>query len=140
MFKRILVGLDGSAGSKRALSAAIRLAAEQGAELIAVSVEERLPHYAAMVGEVEEAKQQANEYFARVQREAYDRAKQAGIELRCVTLAGHAAQRIVEYANAEKVDLLVLGHSGHTGVWGQFLGTTADKIVRHAPCSVLIVR
>lgn len=140
MFKRILVGLDGSKGAHKALDAALQLAAEQGAELLAVSVEERLPHYAAMVGEVEEAKRQANDYFGRVQREAYDRAKQAGIELRAVTLAGHAAQRIVEYANAEKVDLLVLGHSGHTGVWGQFLGTTADKIVRHAPCSVLIVR
>ena len=140
LFKRILVGLDGSVGSNKALDAALRLAPEQGAEVIAVSVEEHLPHYAAMVGEVEESKQQANEYFARVQRQAYDRAKQAGIELHAVTLVGHAAQRLVEYASAERVDLLVLGHSGHTGVWGQFLGTTADKIVRHAPCSVLIVR
>ena len=140
MFKRILVGLDGSAGSKRALGVAIGLAVEQGAELRAVSVEERLPHYAAMVDEVEEAKRQANEYFQRVQREAYDHAKQAGIELQVATLAGHAAQRIMEYANAEQADLLVLGHSGHSSVWGQFMGTTADKLVRHAPCSVLIVR
>jgi nucleotide-binding universal stress UspA family protein len=140
MFKRILIGLDGSAGSKKALSAAIRLAIEQQAELLAVSVEERLPHYAAMVSEVDEAKREANEYFARVHREAYDQAKQAGIELRTAMRVGHAAQRILEYANAEKVDLLVLGHSGHTGVWGQFLGTTADKIMRHAPCSVLVIR
>ncbi|HEY8838510.1 MAG TPA: universal stress protein [Dehalococcoidia bacterium] len=140
MFKLILVGLDGSAGSKRALGVAIGLAVEQGAELRAVSVEERLPHYAAMVDEVEEAKRQANEYFQRVQREAYDHAKQAGIELQVATLAGHAAQRIMEYATAEQADLLVLGHSGHSSVWGQFMGTTADKLVRHAPCSVLIVR
>lgn len=140
MFKRVLVGLDGSAGSKKALSAAIHLVLEQNAQLMAVSVEEGLPRYAAMVDEVEETKRQANDFFGRVQREAYDRAKQAGIELHAVTLAGHAAQRIVEYATAEAIDLLVLGHSGHTGVWGQFLGTTADKIVRHAPCSVLIVR
>ncbi len=140
MFRRILVGLDGSEGSKRALGAALLLARQDGSEVIAVSVEEGLPHYAAMVDEVEEAKQQANQYFERVQREAYDRAKQAGIELRAATLTGHAAQRLVEYANAERVDLLVIGHSGHTGVWGKFLGTTADKLVRHAPCSVLVVR
>ncbi|HTE83743.1 MAG TPA: universal stress protein [Dehalococcoidia bacterium] len=140
MFTRILVCLDGSDGAKRALAAAVRMATEQGAELLGVSVEEGLPHYAAMVGEVEEAKLQANEYFARVQQEAYDQAKLAGVELRTVTLVGHAAQRIVELASAERSDLLVLGHSGHTGIWGQFLGTTADKIVRHAPCSVLVVR
>lgn len=140
MFNKILVGLDGSEGSKKALSAAIQLVVEREGELLALSVEEGLPRYAAMVGEVEESKQQANEYFAQVQREAYDQAKHAGIELRCATLAGHAAQRITEYAAAENVDLLVLGHSGHSGVWGQFLGTTADKIVRHAPCSVLVVR
>lgn len=140
MFKRILVGLDGSEGSKRALDAALHLAQEQGAELLGLSVEEHLPRYAAMVDEVEETKQQANEYFAGVQREAYDRAKYAGVELSVATLAGHAAQEIVRYAAAREVDLLVLGHAGHTGIWGGFLGTTADKIVRHAPCSVLVVR
>jgi nucleotide-binding universal stress UspA family protein len=37
-------------------------------------------------------------------------------------------------------DLIVIGHSGHSGVWGLFLGTTAEKVSRHAPCSILIVR
>jgi nucleotide-binding universal stress UspA family protein len=140
MFTRILVGLDGSEGAKKALEAAIQLAVEQGGELVAVSVAERLPRYAAMMDEVDEAKAEATAYFAQVHREAYDRAKQAGIELRATTLVGHAAQQLVQYATAERVDLLVLGHSGHSGVWGQFLGTTADKVVRHAPCSVLVVR
>ncbi len=35
-------------------------------------------------------------------------------------------------------DLIVLGHSGHSAVWGRFLGTTAEKVSRHAHCSVLI--
>jgi nucleotide-binding universal stress UspA family protein len=140
MFKRVLVGLDGSAGSQKAFGAAVQLVVEQGADLLSVSIEEHLPHYAAMVGEVDEAKRLAGEYFDRVQADARDEAQRAGIQLQTATLAGHAAQRIVEYAKAEKVDLLVLGHSGHTGVWGQFLGTTADKVTRHATCSVLVVR
>ena len=140
MYGKILVGLDGSSGSIKALNVGIQLATEQKADLLALSVEEGLPHYAAMVGEVQEAKQRANDYFWLVQREARERAKQAGVVLHVATLAGHAAQRLVEYSTVEKVDLLVLGHSGHTGIWGQFLGTTADKVVRHAPCSVLIVR
>jgi nucleotide-binding universal stress UspA family protein len=55
-------------------------------------------------------------------------------------LRGHAAQRVVEFARKEGADLIVIGHSGHSSVWGTFLGTTADKIVRHAACSVLVVR
>jgi hypothetical protein len=35
---------------------------------------------------------------------------------------------------------VVIGHTGHSGVWGLFLGTTAEKVSRHAACSVLIVR
>jgi hypothetical protein len=37
-------------------------------------------------------------------------------------------------------DLVVIGHSGLSGVWGLFLGTTAEKVSRHAACSVRIVR
>jgi nucleotide-binding universal stress UspA family protein len=36
--------------------------------------------------------------------------------------------------------LVVVGHTGHSGVWGRFLGTTAEKVSRHAAGSVLIVR
>ncbi len=37
-------------------------------------------------------------------------------------------------------DLIVLGHSGHSAVWGPLLGAVTEKVSRHAPCSVLIVR
>jgi len=37
-------------------------------------------------------------------------------------------------------DLVVLGSSGHSKVWAMFLGTTAEKVSRHVPCTVLIVR
>ena len=44
------------------------------------------------------------------------------------------------YAEEVNADLLVIGHSGRSGIWGRVLGTTADKIVDHAHCSVLVVR
>jgi len=43
-------------------------------------------------------------------------------------------------AQEGKFDLILVGHSGLSGVWAKFLGTTAEKVSRHAPCSVLIVR
>jgi nucleotide-binding universal stress UspA family protein len=54
--------------------------------------------------------------------------------------AGHPAQRIVEVSREQRIDLIVIGHSGHSGVWGRFLGSTAEKVSRHATCSVLLVR
>jgi nucleotide-binding universal stress UspA family protein len=140
MFKRILVGLDGSPGSEQALAKAIELATLQQAELWAVSVAEVVPRYVETIDEVAEASDHATAYFARLHRQAYDRAKHAGIELHAETLIGHPAHGVVEFAAKHDVDLVVIGHSGHTSLWGQFLGTTADKIVRHAPCSVLVVR
>jgi nucleotide-binding universal stress UspA family protein len=54
--------------------------------------------------------------------------------------AGHPAQEILDAARAHRADLIVLGHSGRSGAWGRFLGTTAEKVSRHAECAVLIVR
>lgn len=140
MFKRILVGLDGSSGSEQALTKAIDLATLQGAELWAISVAEVVPRYVETIDEVAEASNHANAYFAPLHRQAYDRAKHAGIELHAETLIGHPAHGVVEFAAKHEVDLIVIGYTGHTSIWGQFLGTTADNIVRHAPCSVLVVR
>ena len=140
MFKRILVGLDGSSGSEEALTKAIELTRLQQADLWALSVAEVVPRYVETIDEVAEASDHANAYFGELQRQAYDRAKQAGIELQVEILVGHAAHAVVEFAETHDIDLVVIGHSGQTSIWGQFLGTTADKIVRHAPCSVLVVR
>ena len=68
------------------------------------------------------------------------RAEQAGVELKSLLRAGHPAQTIVEVAKEGEFDVILVGHSGLSGVWAAFLGTTAEKVSRHAPCSVLIVR
>ena len=141
MFTRILVAFDGSPGSRRALRAAIQLAQEHGAELWTISVEEHLPRYAATVSELNDEREAANEYFARLLAEARRLAEEHGLALQSEVRPGHnAAQTIVAFAREIGADLLVLGHSGHSGVWGTFLGTTTDKVSHHAPCSVLIVR
>lgn len=140
MFHKILAAFDGSTGSWRALRAAISLAQEQRAELWALSVEDHLPRFAATVGEMEEEKELANHRYAGLHRQATVLASEAGVALHTDIVAGHAAQAIVEYAAQGGFDLIVVGHSGHSGVWANFLGTTTEKVSRHAPCSVLIVR
>lgn len=139
-YRKILVPFDGSPGSWKAMRKATMLSREQNAELTVLSVEEHLPHYAATVGEVQEEKEQENEYFAKVQGEAAKLAKEQGVALKTAIQPGHGAQTIVHYAAEQGCDLIVIGHSGHSGIWGALLGSTTARMVDHAPCDVLVVR
>ncbi len=140
MFKTIVVGYDGSAGSRRALRAAVQLAREQGSRVWTIGVEERLPRYAATIDEYQEEKETSDDFYKQLNVEAVNIAREAGVAIESIVRPGHAAKVIVEVAQELGADLLVIGHSGHSDLWGSFLGTTADKVVRHAPCSVLVVR
>nr|HET6904875.1 universal stress protein [Ktedonobacteraceae bacterium] len=140
MFRKILLAYDGSAGAKRALDVALKLTTTFDAELWALAVEERLPHYAATVSEVQEEKEFANHYFQEALSVAYLRALHAGVELKSEIRAGHAARTIIDFTKEGSFDLVVLGSSGHSKAWVMFLGTTAEKVSRHVSCTVLIVR
>lgn len=140
MFQKILLAYDGSSGAKRALDVALELAKGAGAELWALAVEERLPHYAATVDEVIEEKEFANHFYQESLSVAYLRALKAGVELKSEIRAGHAARTIVDFTKERGFDLVVLGSSGHSKAWVMFLGTTAEKVSRHVPCTVLLVR
>ena len=140
MFQKILLAYDGSDGANKALEAAIDLAKLHEGKIWALAVEERLPHISATVGEFQEAKDLANEKFRKLLEVARLQAGNAGIELKPLLRAGHPAQTIVEVAKEGEFDVILVGHSGLCGVWATFLGTTAEKVSRHAPCSVLIVR
>jgi len=140
MFKKILLAYDGSDGAKRALEAGLSLAKLHGAQLWALAVEEHLPRFSGTIDEVQEEKAFANQYYGKILAEAKAAAKEMGSELQTLVRAGHPAQTIVSVAKEGKFDVILVGHSGLSGVWAAFLGTTAEKVSRHAPCSVLIVR
>lgn len=140
MYQKILVALDGSEASRKALRAAIEVARAFTASLVAVGVEEHLPHYAATVGEVEEAKEEQNSFFATVLGEAARIAAEQSVQISTEVRAGNAAQQIVQLAREGGFDLIVLGAKGHSLVRDFLLGSTTDRVIHHAPCSVLAVR
>src|SRR5712692_1482107 len=140
MFDKILVALDGSEASKQAFATAVELARAHGARLYAVGVEEHLPHYAATVGEVEEAKDERDRFLEGVMQDAKRLADLHGVPLITEVRAGNAPQQIVQVATAEKVDLVVVGAKGHSRIHDFLLGSTSDRVSHHAPCSVLVVR
>ena len=140
MFSHLLVGYDGSAGSRAALVTALRLARGAGSHVTALTVQHHLPRYAAMIGEVEEEREIGAAEARRLANEVQATADEHGVEIRNLVVSGHAAHELVRAAADTGADVIVLGHSGHSALWGALLGATTERVSRHAPCSVLIVR
>ena len=140
MYRHILVGIDETVGAQQAFEVALDLARLHRATLTLLSVEEHLPHYAASVGEVDETVQELSARFRQVQATATERAAAQGVEVDTLITAGSTAQLITRTAQTGGHDLIVIGASRHGSLWSGVLGTTADRVVETAPCSVLIVR
>ncbi len=140
MFKRILVAYDGSEGARAALRRGIALAKALDAEIYSISVEEHLPHYAASISEVKAAKEQIDDYFHTLTKQARDQAALSGVELEAVIRQGHEVETIVTMAKEGKFDLLIIGHHGHSRIFERTMGSTAQSIVRLAPCPVLVAK
>ncbi len=139
MFDKILAAIDGSPTSEKVLAAAVDLAGRYQAELIALSVAE-VPEVVAMVDEVDEMRQSAEDYFRQIGEAAVAYARSRGVRLRSVVLRGHAANEILRFAEAEAVQLIVLGRQGHSRVARFFLGSTTDRVSEHSHCTVMIVK
>jgi nucleotide-binding universal stress UspA family protein len=139
MFKKILHGLDGSAGGFKALEAAIALAKVLDAELHTISVEE-VPHYPGAIGEVVEEKAAVNGKFARAIVKAREAAVAEGVGIRSHVVVGHEVKSIVEFIKANDFDLLVIGFMGHSALYDRVMGSTCQSLVRLAPCAVLVMK
>jgi nucleotide-binding universal stress UspA family protein len=140
VFTHLLVGYDGSAGSRAALTAALKLARESGARVTVATVQHHLPRYGATVGEVDEERQVEAADARRLANEIQAHADEESLTVATRVAIGHPAQELVKTAKDVGADLIVLGHSGHSAMWDTFLGSVAEKVSRHASCSVLIVR
>jgi nucleotide-binding universal stress UspA family protein len=139
MFHKILVAIDGSPASEKALAAAVDLAIHYKADLTALSVAET-PEVVAMVDEVDEFRRSADEHFRQIGEAAVAYGRSRGLLMRSVVVRGHAADAIVRYAESEGMNLVVLGPHGHSRIARFFLGSTSDRVSEHCPCSVMIVK
>ena len=92
MFKKILVGYDGSKGGKAALQRAAVMAKQTGAELTALWVREPLPRHSDLPGEYEEEAEAADEYFKERQKEVAEAAAQHGLQIKLRNPPGTSGQ------------------------------------------------
>lgn len=126
MFKKILVALDGSKCSQLVLPAAIEVARKFDSEVLVLRVRE-----------------QDGGRAMRLFADAVATVRKAGIsatgELREVA-AGHVAKAIVEAAEANATDLIVMGSRGLSDVQALMLGSVTHKVMQTANIPVLVVR
>ena len=139
MYSRILVANDGSPGGQKALSGAIELARKLSAELHMVTVEE-LPRFPASIDEIAEEKDEANYRFAPVIDAAKAEAKGAGAAIETHLVPGQVAEGVIGLIKQLRADLLVVGFMGHSQLYEHVIGGTTDRLVRLAPCAVLVVK
>lgn len=135
--RRILLATDLSSASEKAADEALQLARALRAELLVVSVIDPTtrapgPHVARM-----DQRRAAREVAAQA---LVVRGRRAGVAVEFLVWEGEPGPAIIEAAEAERADLLVVGTRGRSRVERMVLGSVSDHVVRHAPCPVLIVR
>ncbi len=146
MFGSILVGTDGSDTAKTAVRYAIDLARELGARLQIVSAYEPVADQRLRDEKLEIPKDlqwmvNPRDDVLGVLENARQEASQAGVgSVETFARQGDAADAILDVAEEQRVDLIVVGNRGMTGAKRFLLGSVPNKVSHHAPCSVLIVR
>ena len=138
MFKRIVVANDGSKGGFKAFAMACELAKRSGATLYMISVEE-LPDFPASIDEVIEEKETRTTSSTTCWRRRAARRKE-NREIRCRSGCRSCRRLNRRRVKALKADLLVVGFMGHSALYERIIGSTADRLVRLAPCPVLVVK
>ena len=146
MFASILVGTDGSDTALKALRQAIALAAQMGARLQIVSAYEPVSDSRLRNQQIEVPKDLEWMVNPRgdvlmVLDAARDEATHAGVsDVETFARQGDAADAILDVAEEQHSDLIVVGNKGMTGAKRFLLGSVPNRVSHHAPCSVLIVR
>lgn len=144
-YRTVVVGTDGSPPSLRAVSRAAEVAGKSGARVVIVCAYR--PNSAR---EVEQAQDELGDEAFQVVgstpaearlREAADAAAAAGAgEVRTLAVVGEAIAVLLDAAEQERAELLVVGSRGLNTLKGRILGSVPSEVSRRAECDVLVVR
>jgi nucleotide-binding universal stress UspA family protein len=144
-YRKILVAVDGSGASNKGLREALRLAKEEGAQLLLLHVVNEyyayaVPELGLATADLAPALREGGE---KILRRAAALATKAGARPKTLlreTIGGAASDLIVREAKKQRADLIVLGTHGRRGVRRMVLGSDAEQVVRSSPVPVLLVR
>ena len=141
MYRRVMLPLDGSPQAEEVLPHALTLAKLRGAEVVLVRVLRPFPAgFGASEGTMRQAMERTREMASRYLGEVADRFAEEGIAAESVVLEGEPHSEILRFAEAKCIDMIMISARGRSG-WSRWLmGSVADRVVRGASVSVLLVR
>ena len=137
---KILVPVDFSEHSQKALRYALAFATQFGAEVTLVHIVEQMVY----PGDWMYPPLAVTDFATEKREQMIDRLRSldagSGVKTHHIVRLGRAWQEVIEIARETTADLIILATHGYTGLKHVLLGSVAEKIVRHAPCPVLSVR
>jgi nucleotide-binding universal stress UspA family protein len=145
MYDSIVIGTDGSETAKEAVRQATELAKTLGSEIHLVSAYEpvpegRLRQERAEVPDDLQWMVNPKEDVNTTLEEAGKELEEAGVKVEIHAREGDPADAILDVAEEQNADLIVVGNKGMTGARRFLLGSVPNKVSHHAPCSVMIIR
>jgi len=145
--KRILVPTDFSEHAEQAFLHAATIARWSGAELLVLHVVEKFMDHSLVYSDVWPFQKPVRQYYRELEERTAARLTEkihesVGDDLKCrvIVSTGSPAPEILTAAGRESVDLVVIATHGRGGIAQALLGSTADRVLRKAPCPVLVVR
>ncbi|WP_435067235.1 universal stress protein [Haloplanus sp. C73] len=142
MAKRLLVPVDGSDPANTALDFALEEYPD--AHITALSVIDPTDMGYGSVESVpstfERLQESAEEQTENVLEQARERAKEAGVDIETETVVGMPSRAIVEWAENNDIDNIIIGSHGRQGVTRVLLGSVAESVVRRSPVPVTVAR
>ncbi|WP_436935826.1 universal stress protein [Halovenus marina] len=140
MYDDILLPTDGSTATVQALDHAVTIADDQNATVHVLYVVDRRNYLAADADVKDEIRRSLEEEGERALDDARIRLDEDGIDFRTATREGIPYRTIVEYADEEGMDLIVMGTHGKTGAERvASLGSTTERVVKDSKIPVLVV-
>lgn len=138
LYMKILVPIDGSDYSNKALLHACELARTYKARVTTIYViEKSIP---INILDRSEYLKILRNFGKKIQKKAKEIAVSKGIDVNQVTKEGNITNEITKYAKNEKINLIVVGNKGLGSTARFFLGSVSNKLANNSPCSLLIVK
>lgn len=139
LFEKILIATDGSERNQSAVEKGLEIARACGSTVYAVYViEEKMltsaPSEVSTAGVYAKLEEEGESAVKRVQSIA------KGANVEPVVLSGRTAHEITRFAQEKKVDLIVIGTLGKSGIGRLILGSVAEMVIRTSDCPVMVVR
>jgi nucleotide-binding universal stress UspA family protein len=139
MIPKVLVANDGSPGGEKAVKGALDLAKRLNVGVTMICVE-NVARFPSVVDVAPEAQRETESKFDSVIDADTALAKEMEVPFEAQLVAGDPVERILGRVENGGFDLLVVGYTGHSAFLSRLIGSTANRLVSAAPCTVMVVK